>query len=106
MIDGARTHDNRNHNPTVNSSQSYTQLHFKSINFPTGGKLSTTNYLALRAGVGKFTPEISDTNDGDEVRQALRTFVSTVGLDEEMVRAYIRHQEQEDERYDQMKLGL
>ena len=33
-------------------------------------------------------------------------FVSTVGLDEAMVRAYIRHQEQEDERYDQMKLGV
>ena len=33
-------------------------------------------------------------------------FVSTVGLDEEMVRAYIRNQEQEDERYDQMKLAL
>ena len=33
-------------------------------------------------------------------------FVSTVGLDEAMVRAYIRHQEQEDERIDQMKLGL
>jgi putative transposase len=32
--------------------------------------------------------------------------VSTVGLDEAMVRAYIRHQEQEDERFDQMKLGL
>jgi len=33
-------------------------------------------------------------------------FVSTVGLDEGMVRAYIRNQEIEDERYDQMKLGL
>jgi putative transposase len=33
-------------------------------------------------------------------------FVSTVGLDEAMVRAYIRHQEAEDERYDQMKLGM
>ncbi len=33
-------------------------------------------------------------------------FVSTVGLDEQVVRAYIRNQEQEDERYDQMKLGL
>ncbi len=32
-------------------------------------------------------------------------FVSTVGLDEAMVRAYIRNQGQEDERYDQMKLG-
>ena len=33
-------------------------------------------------------------------------FVSTVGLDEAMVRAYIRNQEQEDERYDQMKVGV
>ena len=33
-------------------------------------------------------------------------FVSTVGLCEEMVRAYIRHQEKEDERYDQLKLGV
>ncbi len=31
-------------------------------------------------------------------------YVSTVGLDEAMVRAYIRAQEAEDERYDQMKL--
>jgi putative transposase len=33
-------------------------------------------------------------------------FVSTVGLDEDMVREYIRHQEQNDERRDQMKLGM
>ena len=33
-------------------------------------------------------------------------FVSTVGLDEAMVRAYIRNQEEEDERYDQMKLDV
>ena len=33
-------------------------------------------------------------------------FVSTVGLDEHMVRAYIRNQEDEDERYDQMKLAM
>jgi putative transposase len=33
-------------------------------------------------------------------------FVSTVGLDEAMVRAYIRNQESEDKRYDQMKFGL
>ena len=33
-------------------------------------------------------------------------FVSTVGLDESMVRAYIRNQEEEDERYDQMKLTM
>jgi putative transposase len=33
-------------------------------------------------------------------------FVSTVGLDEDMVRAYICNQEKEDERYDQMKLSM
>ena len=33
-------------------------------------------------------------------------FVSTVGLDEEMVRAYIRNQEKEDEHYDQLKFGM
>jgi putative transposase len=33
-------------------------------------------------------------------------FVSTVGLDEAIVRAYIPHQESEDERYEQMKLQL
>lgn len=39
-----------------------------------------------------------------EVFWARGYFVSTVGLDEAMVRAYIRSQEDEDERYDQMKL--
>jgi putative transposase len=33
-------------------------------------------------------------------------FVSTVGLDEATVRAYIRTQEAEEARFDQMKLGL
>ncbi|MBV1879966.1 MAG: IS200/IS605 family transposase [Pseudomonadales bacterium] len=33
-------------------------------------------------------------------------YVSTVGLDEEMVRAYIRNQEREDEHRDQLRLGL
>jgi putative transposase len=33
-------------------------------------------------------------------------FVSTVGLDEDMVRAYIRSQEEEDEQYDQLKLAM
>jgi putative transposase len=41
-----------------------------------------------------------------EVFWARGYFVSTVGLDEEMVRAYIRNQEIEDHKYDQMKLGL
>lgn len=33
-------------------------------------------------------------------------FVSTVGLDEQMVRAYIRNQDAEDARYEQMKMGV
>ena len=33
-------------------------------------------------------------------------FVSTVGLDENIVRAYIRNQEEEDERYEQMKFAM
>jgi len=41
-----------------------------------------------------------------EVFWARGYFVSTVGLDEAMVRAYIRNQEREDARYDQMKLGV
>ncbi len=41
-----------------------------------------------------------------EVFWARGYFVSTVGLDEEMVRAYIRNQQVEDERYDEMKLSV
>ncbi len=41
-----------------------------------------------------------------EVFWARGYFVSTVGLDEEMVRAYIRQQEGEDERIEQMKLNV
>ena len=41
-----------------------------------------------------------------EVFLARGNFVSTVGLDEDMVRAYIRHQDSEDARFDQMKLGV
>ena len=41
-----------------------------------------------------------------EVFWARGYFVSTVGLDEGIVRAYIRNQEHEDERYDQMKLDV
>ncbi|WP_440994278.1 IS200/IS605 family transposase [Cysteiniphilum litorale] len=33
-------------------------------------------------------------------------FVSTVGLDEEVVKQYIRNQEKEDEHYEQLTLGL
>ena len=41
-----------------------------------------------------------------EVFWARGYFVSTVGLDEQMVRAYIRNQEEQDERYDQLKLQM
>ena len=41
-----------------------------------------------------------------EVFWARGYFVSTVGLDEGIVRAYIRNQAHEDERYDQMKLNV
>jgi putative transposase len=37
---------------------------------------------------------------------AVSYFVSTVGLGENMFRAYIRNQEEEDERYEQMKFGI
>ena len=47
-----------------------------------------------------------ERNFTGEVFWARGYFVSTVGLDEAMVRAYIRQQEQEDERYDQMKVGV
>jgi putative transposase len=33
-------------------------------------------------------------------------YVSTVGLDEQVVREYIRHQEQEDERLEQLNLPV
>ena len=45
-------------------------------------------------------------NFGGESFWARGYFVSTVGLDEEMDKAYIRHQEKEDEHYDQLKLGM
>jgi putative transposase len=37
---------------------------------------------------------------------AVSYFVSTVGLGENMFLAYIRNQEEEDERYEQMKFGI
>lgn len=33
-------------------------------------------------------------------------FLSAIGLDDEMVRAYIRDWEKEDERYGPLKLGI
>ena len=37
---------------------------------------------------------------------ALGFFVNTVGRDEEAIRAYIRNQEKEDQRLEQMNLGV
>ena len=45
-------------------------------------------------------------NFGGESFWARGYFVSTVGLDEETVRAYIREQEKEDEHHDQRRLGM
>lgn len=45
-------------------------------------------------------------NFGGENFWARGYFVSTVGLDEEMIRAYIRHQEKEEEYYEQLRLGM
>jgi putative transposase len=47
-----------------------------------------------------------ERNFTGEVFWARGYFVSTVGLDEEMVHAYIRNQEKEGERYDQLRLKL
>ena len=47
-----------------------------------------------------------ERNFTGEVFWARGYFVSTVGLDEEMVKAYIRNQEELDDRYDQMKLQM
>jgi putative transposase len=33
-------------------------------------------------------------------------FVTTIGLDEEMIRTYVRNQDKEDAYYDQLKLGV
>lgn len=46
-----------------------------------------------------------ERNFTGEVFWARGYFVSTVGLDEAVVRAYIRQQERMDDHYDQMKLG-
>ena len=47
-----------------------------------------------------------ERNFTGEVFWAREYYVSTVGLDEAMVRAYIRSHEDEDERYDQIRLGV
>ena len=59
---------------------------------------------------GKSAIHISRTYVGRERNYAGQNFwaigycVSTVGRDEQVIRAYIRHQEQEDRRIDQQSL--
>ena len=65
------------------------------------GFLKGKNAIAIARSFGGRS-----RNFTGEVFWARGYFVSTVGLDEAMVRAYIRNQEDEDERYDQMKLGV
>jgi len=78
--------------PSTHISQSATV-----IRSPYQGKSAIT--IASRV-------EERERNFGGEMFWAHGYLVSTVGLDETMVRAYIRNQEDEDERYDQMKLGV
>lgn len=54
----------------------------------------------------RATVRRTDKEFTGEVFWARGYFVSTVGLDEEMVKAYIRNQEEQDERYDQMKFKM
>jgi putative transposase len=67
-------------------------------------KYAVSNAVGYIKGKSAITITIARTYGGrarnftGEVFWASGYFVSTVGLDEEMVRAYIRYQEQEDER--------
>jgi len=65
------------------------------------GYLKGKSAIAIARNFGGRT-----RNFTGEVFWARGYFVSTVGLDEAMVRAYIRAQEREDERIDQMKLNV
>lgn len=74
---------------------------------PKYGVLSVVGYLK-----GKSAIQIArwfrgkERNFTGENFWARGYFVSTVGLDEATVRAYIRNQEEDDAKYDQMKLGV
>ena len=61
------------------------------------GKSAITIARRFRGRLRNFT---------GEVFWARGYFVSTVGVEEEIIRTYIREQEKEDERYDQMTLGM
>lgn len=67
---------------------------------------SVVGYLKGKSAIAIARRFGRERNFTGEVFWARGYFVSTVGLDEAMVRAYIRNQEREDERHDQMKLGV
>ena len=71
-------------------------------------KYSVSNVVGYIKGKSAIARKYGERtkNFTGEVFWARGYLVSTVGLDEAMVRAYIRRQEEEDERYDQMKLGV
>jgi len=63
-------------------------------------------YIKGKSAIGIARRFAGKTSNFTGENWARGYFVSTVGLDEEMVRTYIRHQEDEDERYEQRKLGV
>ncbi|PKM10051.1 MAG: IS200/IS605 family transposase [Gammaproteobacteria bacterium HGW-Gammaproteobacteria-3] len=67
-------------------------------------KYSVSNVVGFIKGKSAIAIARKSKNFTGENFWARGYFVSTVGLDEEMVRNYIREQEAEDERYEQMSL--
>ena len=69
--------------------------------------LNVVGYIKGKSAIGIARHIMGKSrNFSGEIFWARGYFVSTVGLDEAMVRAYIREQEKEDERYEQLKLGV
>jgi REP element-mobilizing transposase RayT len=75
---------------------------------PARPKASDTSNGSIWCAAAAFGGDVSrvgrQKNFTGEHFCAREYFVSTVGSDENIVRAYIRNQEEEDEWYDQIKL--
>jgi putative transposase len=72
-----------------------------------GGEVNIVRYIKGKSAIQiarKFRGR--ERNFTDENFWARDYFVSTVGVDENVVRAYIRNQEEEDKRYDQNKFKM
>lgn len=77
------------------------------ISIPPKYSVSTiVGYLKGKSAIAIARQFGRGKNFTGEVFWARGYFVSTVGLDEATVRAYIRKQEREDERYDKMNLNV